>query len=267
MGPADLVEVVELLDRDPINDVFVASRVNGSGLSPGRLGGELWGCRRGTALTALCYSGANLVPVAADRAAAHAFAERAARTPRRCSSILGPSSAVIAMWERLRLDWTPARQVRPSQPLLVLDGPPAIAADPKVRRVRPDELDRLFPACVAMFTEEVGVAPVHGPYRSRIAELVAAGRAFARFEDGEVLFKAEVGPVTPDACQVQGVWVCPDRRGMGLSAPGMAAVVQQAQRYLAPVVTLYVNDFNTAARAAYRRTGFRQISEFATVLF
>jgi predicted GNAT family acetyltransferase len=47
----------------------------------------------------------------------------------------------------------------------------------------------------------------------------------------------------------------------------MAAVVEHARRSIAPTVSLYVNDFNTAARQAYRRTGFRETGEFATVLF
>jgi predicted GNAT family acetyltransferase len=47
----------------------------------------------------------------------------------------------------------------------------------------------------------------------------------------------------------------------------MAAVVTEARRAIAPVVSLYVNDFNAPARAAYRRTGFRQVGEFMSVLF
>ena len=40
----------------------------------------------------------------------------------------------------------------------------------------------------------------------------------------------------------------PERRGRGLSAPGMAAVVRYALRRIAPLVSLYVNDYNRAAR-------------------
>jgi predicted GNAT family acetyltransferase len=47
----------------------------------------------------------------------------------------------------------------------------------------------------------------------------------------------------------------------------MAAVVELALRDIAPVVSLYVNDYNAAARSAYRRVGFREVGEFATVLF
>jgi predicted GNAT family acetyltransferase len=44
-------------------------------------------------------------------------------------------------------------------------------------------------------------------------------------------------------------------------------VVALAQETIAPVVSLYVNDYNHAARAAYERVGFRQVGTFASVLF
>ena len=48
-------------------------------------------------------------------------------------------------------------------------------------------------------------------------------------QTGEVVFKAELGAVTPEATQVQGVWMNPEFRGLGLSAGYMAAVVVLAQ--------------------------------------
>jgi predicted GNAT family acetyltransferase len=137
--------------------------------------------------------------------------------------------------------------------------------------VRPDELDLLLPASIAMFTEEVGISPIAGDggalYRARVRELVSSGRAFARFEDERVVFKAEVGAATKSACQVQGVWVDPGLRGRGLSIPGMAAVVASCLRDVAPAVSLYVNDFNAPARRAYERVGFSEIGLFASILF
>jgi predicted GNAT family acetyltransferase len=47
----------------------------------------------------------------------------------------------------------------------------------------------------------------------------------------------------------------------------MAAVVAFARSSLAPVVSLYVNDFNLPARAAYRRVGFTEVGMFTSVLF
>jgi hypothetical protein len=271
LRPDDLAEVTELLLRDPVADVFVASRVESAGLDPRRLGGEMWGHVVDGRIEALCHSGANLVPVQAGPEAVRAFAERARRQGRRCASIVGERDAVAGLWDLLEPGWGPARDVRGCQPLLAIDRAPLVEPDPLVRRVRTDELDLLVPACVAMFTEEVGVSPVSADggslYRSRVADLIRTGRSFARIEDGRVVFKAEVGAVTGSACQVQGVWVPPELRGRGLSVPGMAAVVEQSLRDIAPVVSLYVNDYNTAARAAYRRVGFTERGTFMSVLF
>ena len=267
----DRDEVIELCDRDPVVNVFISSRVREAGLDPARLGGQLWGYQSGGRLGSLCYAGANLVPVAATPPAITAFAGRARLLGRRCSSIVGPAQDVLSLWEMLRPSWGRPREIRPTQPVMAISGPPQVVPDARVRRVRPDELDILLPASVAMFTEEVGVSPVGADggsaYRARVNELIGLGRAFARIEDGQVVFKAEIGSVTPLACQVQGVWVRPELRGRGLAEAGMAAVVEEALRNVAPVVSLYVNDFNRPARAAYRRVGFTDTATFASVLF
>ncbi|MEV8632933.1 GNAT family N-acetyltransferase [Streptosporangium sp. NPDC051023] len=267
----DRDEVLALLDADPVANVFVASRVRAVGLSPARLGGQMWGFGSRGGLTSLCYAGANLVPVNACSDAVHAFADRARKQGRRCSSIVGPSEAVEALWERLQPYWGAARAIRWAQPVMEVTEPSPVPVDPLVRRVRPEEFEILLPACVAMFTEEVGVSPEAGDggalYRSRVAELIRIGRSYARIENGRVVFKAEIGAVTPQACQVQGVWVHPDLRGRGHAVAGMAAVVKHALDCFAPVVSLYVNDYNAPARAAYRKAGFKEVGTFMSVLF
>jgi predicted GNAT family acetyltransferase len=267
----DLDEVRALVGRDPVADVFVASRLDACGLDAWRLGAEVWGYGERGRLEAVCYSGANLVPVQASSDAVRAFAERARRQGRRCSSVVGPAPAVEELWQLLQPHWGWAREVRRRQPLMAIDATPAVAPDPYVRLVEPHELELLMPACVAMFTEEVGVSPLAGDggvlYRARVEELIAHGRAWARIQDGAVLFKAEVGAATRDVCQVQGVWVHPSLRGRGVGTAGTAAVVEQARAAVAPVVSLYVNDYNAAARRAYEKVGFAQVGVFASVLF
>ena len=82
-----------------------------------------------------------------------------------------------------------------------------------------------------------------------------------------VEFKAEVGAIGFGVAQIQGVWVPPHLRGQGRAIAGMAAVVNAIRAEIAPCAALYVNDFNTAAIAVYRRIGFRTVGEYATVLF
>ncbi|MFC5831031.1 GNAT family N-acetyltransferase [Nonomuraea insulae] len=267
----DRDEVLALLDSDPVANVFVSSRVRAVGLNPARLGGQMWGFGTRGGLVSLCYAGANLVPVNAGPEAVHAFADRARKQGRRCSSIVGPVDAVSLLWERLEPHWGRARAIRWAQPVMATSHKAPVRSDPLVRRVRPEEFETLLPACVAMFTEEVGVSPNLGDggvlYRTRVAELIRIGRSYARIDDGRVVFKAEVGAVTPYACQIQGVWVAPELRGKGHAAAGMAAVVEAAMSCFAPIVTLYVNDYNHSARAVYRKVGFREVDTFMSVLF
>ncbi|WP_329041000.1 GNAT family N-acetyltransferase [Streptomyces sp. NBC_00178] len=272
LDPGELPAALAILESEPVDNAFVAARVQIAGLDPWRLGGEMWGWYADGRLRSLCYSGANLVPICATPEAIRAFADRARRAGRRCSSIVGPAGPTTQLWRLLEPSWGPAREVRPHQPLMVTESPSAqIAPDPLVRRVRRDEIDILMPACVAMFTEEVGVSPLAGDggllYQARVAELITTGRSFARIEDGRVLFKAEIGAATSRACQIQGVWVAPEARGQGLSETGMAAVLRHALSDVAPIVSLYVNDYNTPARRAYSRVGFRETGAFMSVLF
>ncbi|MER5501836.1 MULTISPECIES: GNAT family N-acetyltransferase [unclassified Streptomyces] len=272
LEPSDLGAALAVLESEPVANAFVTSRVQIAGLDPWRLGGEMWGWYTDGRLRSLCYSGANLVPICAGPEAVRAFADRARRAGRRCSSIVGPAEPTAQLWRLLEPGWGPAREVRANQPLMVTESPSAeVAPDPLVRRIRKDEMDVLMPACVAMFTEEVGVSPLAGDggllYQARVAELIGSGRSFARIEDGKVVFKAEIGAATPQACQIQGVWVAPEHRGKGLSETGMAAVLRYALADIAPVVSLYVNDYNTPARRAYAKVGFRETGAFMSVLF
>ena len=271
LGPADLDEVTGLLQRDPVANVVIDYRARTTQLQPRWLNGEVWGYYEDDRLTSLCHSAANLIPAMAERPALEMFAERAASQGRRCSTILGPSDQVAVMWERLEPLWAPARVIRPGQPHLEISSDPLVDPDPFVRVSRPGEVDTLYPACVAMYTEEVGVSPEdHGGsslYRARVAQLVSRGWSFVRIQDGRVVFKAEIAAASPHACQVQGVYVAPDRRGEGLGAAGMAAVVDLALRHIAPVVSLYVNEHNEAARRIYEKVGFRETATFTTIMF
>ena len=260
----------QLLLTDPVAYAMVLERTAIIGVGAA-LGAEVWGWFPDEELEAALYLGANVVPINADDKAVAALASRARLTPRRCSSIVGPARSVLDFYEAVRPAWGDSRDVRPHQPMLAMNGQPRVAPDPRLRAAVMDDIDVLFPACVAMFTEELGISPLvpdgGAAYRRRVATLIQQGRALVVIEDDQVLFKAEVGVVAHDVAQIQGVWVDPEHRGRHVSEPCMAAVVELTRLRHAPVVSLYVNDFNQPALASYRKVGFEQVGEFATVLF
>lgn len=271
LGPSDVNAALQVVDRDPVVNVFADYRTRLTQLDPRWLGGEMWGYQRDGELVALAHVGANLVPVGGDAEALDAFAERAAHETPRSSTVVGERHRVERLWEHLRTVWPEPRELRWDQPHLVTTSAPRVEPDPAVRRTTREEAGILYPACVAMYTEEVGVSPeVDGGrdlYRARVNQLVGRGWSFSRIEDGRVLFKAEVACASPRACQVQGVYVDPELRGQGLATAGMAAVVALCLEEVAPAVSLYVNAHNTPARAAYERVGFEQTTTFSTIMF
>ena len=259
---------LEVCARDPRANVFVASRIADGSLRSQP--GALFGLADGPDLSALCWAAANLVPVECDRASVEAFAAQVRPWRRRCCSLFGPAATVLPMWQELRGPWGRPRAIRERQPLLALGSiDSGLPRDERVRLARPAEVDLVLPAAAAMFTEEIGYPPFVGSsasYRHSVANLVTRGHTFVRVDDGEVVFKADVGSAALGVAQIQGVWLAPRLRGRGLAAPAMASVVDQVRATIAPTVTLYVNDFNVAARRTYARVGFAAVGTFATVL-
>lgn len=270
LGARQLLDLRVLLDRDPIAHCFVESRLTES-RDAWTLGGEVWGLYQAGSIQSALFVGANMVPIETTAEARRAFAERARRMGRRCSSIVGPADEVLDLWAQLEPAWGCARAIRARQHVMATAVPALRTPHPGLRPLVIEELDLLMPAAVAMFTEEVGVSPIaHGAgpaYRARLAEIIRAGRALGVVEGGRVVFKAEIGSATPRACQVQGVWVAPELRGQGLGVAGMAGVVEHSRTRISPIVSLYVNDFNHAAVATYEAVGFTTVGTFATVLF
>lgn len=270
LSPRDSDEALALCARNPVRNVFVASRILES--AHHGLASEALGFHEDGRLESLCWVTANVVPVETTAAARAAFADRLHRRRSRTASLLGPRDEVRNLWHRLEPYWGQPRTVRDRQPLLVMDVPPSrlgVEIDELVRPAQLDELDLVQPAAEHMFTAEIGYPPYSGPdrgYRANLASLLTRGRTYVLIERGRVIFKADVGSLALGCAQLQGVWLDPSLRGQGRSAALIASVVEQVMLEGVDQVSLYVNHYNEPARAAYARVGFVQVGEFSTVL-
>ncbi len=183
-------------------------------------------------------------------------------TARRCSSLVGRAEMVLPMWHRLQHAWGPARDVRDRQPLMALGAPPAMPDRPggapgagrRARRL-PGRGDR-----------HVHRRGRHRPARRRRrARLPAPGGQPDRRRPGLRPLRARPGGL-------QGRGRVRSRRrsarsrasgcirsgaATGSGRPGTAAVAAAVVNS-GRIASLYVNSFNTVARAAYARVGFRR---------
>ncbi|MEZ2391104.1 GNAT family N-acetyltransferase [bacterium RCC_150] len=271
LGSADTRDLRTLAMEDAVANVFILSHLDSTGsAAPTSGGASVFGVFDGASLIGACWAGANLVPVQLDPELAAVVAAAAHRAGRRYASIFGPAGAVLALHSQMEGLGHFAHEVRAEQPLLAISGPPAVEVNPHLGFGDIADFDRILPACAAMFEEEVGYSPFVGSedfYSRRVAGLIRQGHSLVHIDEGgTVMFKAELGAVTEQATQVQGVWMNPKFRGQGLSAGYMAGVVVLAQQF-APITSLYVNEYNARARATYERVGFERLGTFATVLY
>lgn len=275
LANSDTTALREVVERNPVTNAYVQSI-----LDTGRRAGPIGGFARGiflgifdphapNRLVAACWAGANIVPVTKSREHGMYFGQALSALDEHFGSIFGPQPAVEGIWDVLRFGRQPARDIRKDQPFMTIQNHANIPANPNVRFASESDYDAVLPASVAMFTEELGYSPLadgSNGYRLRVRQLIAKGHTMIETGQQGVIFKADFGIVTARAIQIQGVWIAPEARGQGRAAPAMAAVVNRALE-LAPVVCLYVNDFNTAAIRTYQRVGFDTVDRFATVLF
>lgn len=275
LANSDTTALRDLIAQNPVTNAYVQSI-----LDTGRRAGPIGGFARGIflgifdpthqdRLVAACWAGANIVPVTSNSDYGTYFGQALVALDEHFGSIFGPQSAVEGIWEVLRYGRQTARDLRKNQPFMTITNQAKIPANPNVRHARETDYDAVLPASVAMFTEELGYSPLadgSNGYRLRVRQLISKGYTMIEPGEHEVTFKADFGIVTDDAIQIQGVWIAPSARGQGRAAPAMAAVVNRALE-LAPVVCLYVNDYNTAAIRTYQRVGFDTVDRFATVLF
>jgi uncharacterized protein len=273
IGRGDEPVALEALDRNPVRDVFIASRILHDGALTAFGPSPLWGAFEDGHLRGLLHVGPNLVPATDDQAACEALAAAAGGLyPTRM--VVGERVTVELLWSLIGPSYPAPREVRRRQFVYAVD-PELLVRDRHARgrgiarlAERPDE-DRVLRLSAAMYTEEMGENPMardSDGYRRRVRMLISRGWTYVYEQAGQLQFKMDVGCASHHTAQIQGVYVPPELRGRGVGTTAMAACCDLAlDRH--PNLSLYVNDFNTPAVALYERIGFqREPYDFQTIM-
>jgi GNAT superfamily N-acetyltransferase len=252
----DLDEILAFCAEEPIERVFLED-IARRGL------GRFTGVVEGGRLRALCHSGANLVP---SGEGCEAFAEVALGwNPR---MIIGEERAVGELWRAAASQLPVPREDRPGQPVYVIDDPPE-PGDSGLRDAEPADFDVLLPACAASHREELGIDPLERDpegFRWRTRAQIDEGRSWLWVEDGTILFKAEASAWTPEAIQLQQVWVDPAARRRGFAQRGLRDLIRRLLERV-PHVCLFVRRENAPAIALYDSVGMRRTILYRSVIF
>lgn len=267
LGPRDRDAALAFLDRRPLHNVFLTSRILDEGMDSGAPLVEV--IRHGQTIL-IASAGANLVVSAGSSeldseldAALRVLGARILDRYLPVRALISEEHLVEPLWDELRTSVSAPTIIRFHQPVMAI-APTEPVALPDLSSVRygtEEELDELVVACAAMHREEVGIDPLaRDPwgYRQRVRELIVRRRSFVLRDRLGIAFKCELSAETPQAVQIMGVWTRPDIRRQGVGRRGMAEVTGHLLRS-GRWSTLFVNDFNTPAIELYQTLGYRQI--------
>jgi ribosomal protein S18 acetylase RimI-like enzyme len=251
-----LAPILDFCAEDPVERVFLED-VARRGL------GRFTAVEDADRLTALCHVGANIVP---SGRGCSAFAEVTARS--RARMVIGEERAVGELWDAVASRMPPPREDRPGQPVYVTDEPPA-AGETGLREATTADLDVLVPACAQAHFEEIGIDPLRRDpegFRWRTQAQIGEGRSWVWLDGDTILFKAEASAWTPQAVQLQQVWVDPAVRGRGYGARGMRDLCRRLLERT-PTVCLFVRADNEAGIRTYESIGMRRTISYRSLIF
>jgi uncharacterized protein len=259
--PATLVEptlaqVLGFCAGDPIERVFLEDVAR-------RGVGRFRGLEDSGALQALCHVGTNVVP---SGHGCDAFAEAAARG--RPRMIIGEEAAVGELWDTAAGRLGEPRDDRPGQPVYALEEAPP-SGDTGLRAATMDDLELLLPACAAAHLEEIGIDPLgRDPegFRWRTRAQIEEARSWLWRDGATILFKAEASAWTPQAVQLQQVWVDPAARGRGYARRALSDLCRLLLAHV-DHVCLFVRPENAPALRLYEAIGMRRAGTYRSLLF
>ncbi|MFZ0341245.1 MAG: GNAT family N-acetyltransferase [Gaiellaceae bacterium] len=214
-------------------------------------------------LEALCHVGANIVPSGRGCAT---FADAAARSGARM--VIGEERAVGELWDAACRRMPRPRDDRPGQPVYALREAPEPGGT-GLRAARPDDLDRLVPACAEAHREEIGVDPLRRDadgFRWRTRQQIEEGRSWLWLEEGVIRFKAEASAWTPAAVQLQQVWVDPQARRRGYARRALCDLSRLLLGQV-PAVCLFVRPENDPALRLYDSIGMTRELTYRSLVF
>ncbi|HZI18644.1 MAG TPA: GNAT family N-acetyltransferase [Pyrinomonadaceae bacterium] len=269
-------EVQAFLAARPLHTVYMAGLVADHGLESEACRGTFYGCRgAGGRLEGVAIVGHHTLFEASTPEALRRLALLARAHSRETHLILGERRLAAEFWRHYSGGTLATRRVlsallyelreAPSDDAAVKDKDSAALRAPQP--ATPDLLDPVARAHAEMAQAESGINPLERDpegFRRRCLRRIEAGRTHVLVRDGRLLFKAEVIAETPGATYLEGVYVAPEVRGLGVGAGCLARLSADLLRRT-QAVCLLVNEENGAARALYRRAGFSVGGHYASI--
>ncbi len=266
--PSEHTALRALLLQDPLPNIFLLSLLEREGVKGERSRGVFYGLwepdprgegqyRRELAATAYVSPSGLAVPWAP-------WSEHGTVLGRHVDRL---HAYQLLIGPRLESDafWRAGDQLRPvrvhyDQRLYVANKATKGPAAEGLRMARDGDLFEVARFASRMMLEDLGFDPADRNAKSHLMAVrrrIREGRTWVVEQQGQLVFKIDLGCSSSQGALVGGTYVLPSLRGQGLGSRAMRGVLR-ALLLTHPCVTLHLNEANAPAVGCYEAAGFRR---------
>lgn len=262
----DKAEVLEFLSQRPVHTVVMSSFIQDNGIESADNRGKFFAYRgeSGT-LEGVALIGHTTLIESRSSAALTAFALMANESETPIHLMMSDGTTTEVFWKLFATNNQQPRLVC-TELLFELSFPFQISkCNRDVRLAKPEELDQIAKAHAEVAFIESGVDPlVKDPegFLKRCLKRIEKERTFVVFENGKLVFKADIVAETNDVIYLEGVYVSADYRGLGIGAVCLSELSLKLLDRVEHICLLsnveFKNAHKTFAKAGYRNTDCTQ---------
>jgi hypothetical protein len=264
----DRLDVLAFLAVRPVHTVVMKSFIIDNGLESELNRGKFYGYRNaGGELAGVALIGHSTLVEARTDAAMHALAITARHSDTSIHLIMSDGKAAESFWGYFA-GYSNTPRLTCIEALFELRFPFLVKKCKwEVRYATLDELEKVAEAQAEVAILESGVDPMvrdREGFLKRVARRIEQERVSVVVKDGELLFKTDVVAQTDDVAYLEGVYVNPEHRGLGIGPECLAEVGLRLLSEVQNVCLLSNVQFGNAHKS-FLKAGFRNTDQCTTL--
>lgn len=261
-------EVLNFLKERPVHTVVMTSFIQDNGIESKDNRGKYYGYRNQSGkLEGVALIGHTTLIEARSNEPLAAFAIQAQKSETPIHIMMSDGKAIENFWnyfaeinQKPRLVCTELR-FELNFPFLVQN------CEWDVRPAKPEELEQIAEAHAEVAFIECGVNPLEKDregFLKRTLKRIEKGRTFVVFENGKLVFKADIAAETAETAYLEGVYVSPEYRGQGIGSVCLSNLsLQLLDRF--QNICLLGNEKFTGAHKSFTKAGFKNTDSCQTI--
>ena len=268
LGETEKHEVLEFLAQRPVHTVVMTSMIQDNGMESAENRGKFFGYRnaQGT-LEGVALIGHTTLVESRSNESLTAFALIARQSETPIHFMMSDGKTIERFWQYYTDGLREPRLVCPEL-LFELKFPfPVQNCEWEVRLADASELEQIAVAHDEVAFIESGSSPMQKDregFLKRCLRRIEQKRTFVVFENGKLVFKADIVAETSDVIYLEGIYVAPEYRGKGVGSNCLSNLSLQLMERVQNICLLSNVEFKGAHRS-FAKAGFHNTDSCHTI--